>query len=352
MFIRYILLFCILSIILFSINESGKSPSKKDLLKYNNLSYFYDGKFHNIYKSIYGFKKLERFGIVEKEYNNSNNFQNKNKLTIKPIFNDVPDYFSIYWLGHSNIIFELSNKRIIVDPVFGNGLPVPFLSFRWVKSPIKRDELPKIDYVLITHNHYDHLERKTIKFLKNKVSKFIVPLGVDVILKSWGVKSDKIVALGWGDKIKLNNIVVNAEPAIHFSGRFLLDGNKTLWNSYVLQILESEKIKKQIFCAGDSGYGEHIDYIAKKYKSSFDLMAIEIDAWNWKWPYIHMFPQEVIEVAKKLNTKYILPVHYGVFPLGMHKRYTSLNIVTELAKKEKIIEKLLIPEIGEKTTIK
>ena len=232
-------------------------------------------------------------------------------------------------------------------------MPIPFLSLKWQNTSIKRKELPKIDFVLITHNHYDHLERKTIQYLNKKNVLFIVPLGLSDTLEWWGIHKDKIIELGWGEKYQNSDIVFNAEPAIHFSGRWIFDQNKTLWNSYVIQSIneKNDKIDKQIFCAGDGGYGEHIEYIANKYHN-FDISLIEIDAWNEKWPYIHMFPKEVIQATKQLNSKYILPVHYGIFPLGMHNYDTSIKMIIDYAKKEKIIEKLLTPTIGEKITIK
>lgn len=346
--------------------EIGKTPSNETLKKYEKLNYFYNNSFHNIYKSINIYKDIEHIEKYEKINNDGmfkmfikskietikyRKYQKKYKQTNieKPNFKGEPSSCSIYWLGHSNTIIELYGKRIIIDPVFDNGMPFLFISLKWQKQPINREKLPKIDFVLITHNHYDHLERKTIQVLNKKNVFFIVPLGVGETLKYWGVKEENFIELGWQETYKNNNIIFTAEPAIHFTNRWLFDGNKTLWNSYVIQSIDTKtnNINKQIFCAGDGGYGEQINYIANKYKY-FDIMIMEIDAWNTKWPYIHMFPKEVIISAKQLNTKYILPVHYAIFPLGMHKYDTSIKMIKDYAKQENIYEKLLIPKMGEK----
>lgn len=368
MFVFLLFLF-IVFLSLYISREIGKTPSEETLKKYEKLDYFYNNFFHNIYKSINIYKDIENIEKYEKINNDGmlkmfikskietikyKKYQKKYKQANieKPTFKWEPNGCSIYWLGHSNTIIELYGKRIIIDPVFDNGMPFPFISLKWQNAPINREELPNIDFVLITHNHYDHLERKTIQFLNKKNVFFIVPLGVGETLKYWGVKEENFIELGWAETYKNNNIVFTAEPAIHFANRWLFDSNKTLWNSYVIQYInqQTNKVDKQIFCAGDSGYGEQIDYIANKYKY-FDIMTMEIDAWNTKWPYIHMFPKEVIISAKQLNTKYILPVHYAIFPLGMHKYNTSIEMVKDYAKRENIYKKLLISKIGEKIVL-
>ena len=344
--------------------EFGRTPSKVEVKQFEKLPYFKDGQFFNMYKSI------EEFKIPSKDEDNSTNwtlrelfavflnsskYKPKHKVEIinlnRNSFGKIPDYdLSLYWLGHATTIFEINQKRIIVDPVFGNTAPVPFVIKRMVRSPIRRNQLPHIDFVLITHNHMDHLERKTIR--KLRYAHFIVPLGVGVALRGWGVKKENITELGWGDKFVSENIIFNAEPAMHFSQRSLWDFNKTLWNSYVLQsIYGKETLNRKIFVAGDGGFGTHIDEIAKKY-GKFDLITIEIDAWNVRWPYVHMFPREVVEVAKKLQTRYILPVHYGTYPLGAHKYDISINMLLDEVRHHNMKDKLLTPKMGEKVVIK
>lgn len=347
--------------------EVGKIPNDNDLSKFKTLPYFKNGRFINIYNSIDGFKNdgNERYNFDFKTMMKMLFFQKNNPKQTMPIihlnkndFSYLPSDFAVYWLGHSNVIFELSGKRIIVDPTFSNAGPVPFIVKRYVNSPLNIRDLPHFDYVLITHNHYDHLERKAIKALNQQVNTtFIVPLGLSTTLIGWGVKKEKIVEIGWGQSLTFGNLIFNGEPAIHFSGRWLNDSGKTLWNSYVIQVKSNDNddnnnIKRQIFCAGDGGYGTQIDYIAKKYGKygGFDIATIEIDAWNTGWPYVHMFTKEALEVAKKLNTKYLLPVHWGVYNLAMHNWKTSINMLLDENKKIHITN-ILTPMIGEKLNL-
>ena len=367
LFMLLVIIFIIICCLFLLKREVGSIPNDNDLSKFKTLPYFKNGRFINIYNSIDGFKNdgNERYNFDFKTMMKMLFFQKNNPKQTMPIihlnkndFSYLPSDFAVYWLGHSNVIFELSGKRIIVDPTFSNAGPVPFIVKRYVNSPLNIRDLPHFDYVLITHNHYDHLERKAIKALNQQVNTtFIVPLGLSTTLIGWGVKKEKIVEIGWGQSLTFGNLIFNGEPAIHFSGRWLNDSGKTLWNSYVIQVKSNDNddnnnIKRQIFCAGDGGYGTQIDYIAKKYGKygGFDIATIEIDAWNTGWPYVHMFTKEALEVAKKLNTKYLLPVHWGVYNLAMHNWKTSINMLLDENKKIHITN-ILTPMIGEKLNL-
>lgn len=307
---------------------------------YTKLSYYKNGRFISPISSEHTFKRDvpdEQFSFFRIFFKSKN--APKDKLpTVKPVFSEVTSDFTLYWLGHSSTIIELDGRRLIIDPVFDNSAPMPFVISRYVKSPIKRSELPKIDYVVLTHNHYDHLERKTVKKLQN--AKFIVPLGVADTLAKWGVNRNNIVELAWEDNFKDDKLSFTFLPTIHFSGRSLNDQNKTLWGSYVIQ-----SKNKKIFWGGDGGYGQHFTKYVKQY-APFDFIALEIDAWNENWANIHMFPDEVVKVANDLQTKYILPIHWAVFDLAMHPWQESINYVVDEAKKNDV--KLITPKIGEK----
>ena len=367
LFMLLFVVITILSCISLLKREVGKIPNDKDLSKFKGLPYFQNGRFVNIYENITGFKNdgNEKYNFDFKTMVKMLFFQKNNPKQQMPIthlnknnFSTIPSEFAVYWLGHSNVIFELSGKRIIVDPTFSNAGPVPFIVKRYVNSPLNIRDLPHFDYVLITHNHYDHLERKAIKALNQQANTtFIVPLGLSTTLISWGVKNDKIVEIGWGQSVAFDDLIFNGEPAIHFSGRWLNDGGKTLWNSYVIQVKtnnnsDNNAIKRQIFCAGDGGYGTQIDYIAKKYikYGNFDIATIEIDAWNTGWPYVHMFTREVLEIASKLKVKHLLPVHWGVYNLAMHNWKKSINMLLDENRKIHITN-ILTPMIGEKLNL-
>lgn len=335
---RIISLFSLLVVFIIIINtKNNKTP-----LGTENLSYYNNGVFMTVTKSLdhelYRYKNNEEkwsiFAIIGK----SKNAPKSQLPSVKPVFDEKPSDFAIYWLGHSTTILELNNKRILIDPVFGNAAPVSFVVCRYNKPVIKRKELPKLDYILITHNHYDHLEKRTIKYLKN--NKFIVPLGVGNTLINWGVKKENITELAWNEEFKENSIYIKALTGIHFSGRSLTDGNKTLWNSYIIQ-----GRNKKIFWSGDTGYGTQFREFGELY-GPFDIVAIEIDAWNKNWADIHMFPHEVVKATKELKAEYLLPIHWAVFDLAMHPWNESIERVVEEVNKNHV--KILTPKMGEK----
>ena len=308
--------------------------------KYTDLEYYKDGKFENNKQIVNHFERLKKCKLkmfLDFVFTSKN--APKHKLpTIKPTFNDIPEDFAMYWLGHSSVIIELNGKRIIIDPVFKNAAPVPFVIKRYQESIITRQELPKIDYVFITHNHYDHLEKNTVKLLNN--SHFIVPLGISKILKKWGINENNITELSWNEEFEDESLKIISLPSVHFSGRGLKDNNKTLWSAFVIK-----SKNKTIFWSGDTGYDEKLLEVYKKYKP-FDIIALEIDAWNNAWPDVHLFPDQVIEITKELQPKYLLPIHWGVFDLAIHPWNESIELVYGKAKENNI--SLLTQKIGEK----
>lgn len=322
--------------------EIGWSPSKEELKSFEKLSYFKDGKFHGPEEMRFYPDKVRNGPAGFSRMLMQSRFAPDKPLPQvklnKDSFAVVPESFALYWLGHSSVILELGGKRIAFDPVLGNAAPVPFAVPRYNLAPIDYDNLPTVDYVIITHNHYDHLERRSVQALKN--SHFIVPLGVGAALRGWGVKNENITELGWGDVFSEDDLIISAETAIHYSGRAKLASNETLWSSYVIKYDD-----KSIYWGGDSGYGKHFKEIAQKH-GSFDLTALEIDAWNPGWPNIHLFPEEAVQAVQDLNAKQILPLHWGVFDLALHPWHESIDMLWNAADNTDI--EILTPIMGEK----
>jgi L-ascorbate metabolism protein UlaG (beta-lactamase superfamily) len=258
----------------------------------------------------------------------------------KKDFSKTPLSFAIYWLGHSTALLELDGHRILIDPIFENAGPLPGITKRFGASLLKREELPDIDVLLITHDHYDHLEAKTIKYFADMNIKFVVPLGIGARLRGWGVSEDKITELAWHQSYDLKGIKITASPAIHYSGRSNADRNKTLWASYVIQ-----GRKKNIFWSGDTGYGSHFKQIGKKY-GPFDVAFVEIDAWNNGWPNTHLFPDQVIKVVSDVKAKYLFPIHLATFDLALHPWNESIQTVSKLAESSNVA--LITPIMGQK----
>lgn len=254
-----------------------------------------------------------------------------------------PAITRVYWLGHAAAIIELAGYRIAIDPVLDNAAPVAGLVKRYQPPVICREQLPSIDLVLITHNHYDHLERRTVQAIAKHSPKarFLVPLGLKITLIRWGISDANIIELAWEASFEvLKGLKVVAEPSAHFSGRGLSDHNLTAWNSYALiNIATNEKI----FWGCDGGYGPHFKAIGQKHQG-FNWIALEIDAWNQRWPYIHLSPEEVLAATKDLQTKRLMPIHWGVFNLADHKFSESIEKLLKLKPAELIIE---TPKMGE-----
>lgn len=262
------------------------------------------------------------------------------KIISKSDFSETPDKFAVYWLGHCSIILELDEKRILIDPVFENAGPLPGITPRYDVSPLERTELPQVDLVIITHDHYDHLETATIKFLADKEVKFIVPLGVGDRLENWGVSKEKITELAWNEEITHSTIKITACPGIHYSGRGKSDRNKTLWAGYVIKGQD-----KNIFCSGDTGYGKHLKQIGEQY-GPFDMAFVEIDGWNKGWPQTHLFPDEAIKLCQDVGTNLLFPIHWGTFDLALHPWNESIQMVSDKAKENDI--EMVTPILGEK----
>lgn len=221
---------------------------------------------------------------------------------------------SFAWFGHSTIIMKLDNYVVITDPVFNNAAPIPNIVEPFgVKKPITIKDLPeKIDVVIISHDHYDHLDYEAIEALNNRVSLFLVPLGVKGHLTEWGVPADKIKEKDWYQSVEFNSITFTMTPARHYSGRRGNDKNKTLWCSWVIK-----SSKLSVFFNGDSGYFSEFEKIGDKY-GPFDISFIENGAYDENWAEIHMFPKQSVQASIDLKSKLMFPIHWGKFDLSNH----------------------------------
>lgn len=246
----------------------------------------------------------------------------------------------VVWFGHSTFLLNMDGKIILVDPVFsGSAAPFGFMVKRFQKPVLELSELPTIDYIVISHDHYDHLDMESIKFFKDKKTLFVAPLGVGSHMIGWGIPSNRITELDWWQTHTQDGLEVTATPAQHFSGRNGIHDNTTLWASWVLKS-ESHKI----YFSGDSGYDTHFKDIGEKY-GPFDLAFIENGQYNPKWKEVHMLPEESIQAFKDLNAKRYFPVHWGMFELAFHSWYEPIQKISEMAWDNSI--KLVSPKLGE-----
>ena len=252
----------------------------------------------------------------------------------------------LVWFGHSSYFIQIDGKRILVDPVMsGHASPFRFSIKAFEGSDAYTpDDIPEIDYLFITHDHWDHLDYKTMLQLKPKIKKVICALGVGEHLEYWGFSKDIIIEKDWHEKILLDSgFVAHTVPTRHFSGRGLTR-NKSLWTAFVLQTPTM-----QLFIGGDGGYDIHFAETAAKF-GAFDLVILENGQSNKSWKYIHTSPEEALQAAKDLQAKRMLPVHSSKFALALHDWDQPLKRIAELSKDENLM--LLTPMIGEAVNLK
>lgn len=245
------------------------------------------------------------------------------------------------WLGHSSYYLQTDGVSFLIDPVLSlYGSPFKYFNKAFKGSDIfKPEEIPGIDYLVITHDHFDHLDYPTVKSIEERTDKAIIPLGVGAHLERWGYSENKLIEEEWGAEVELkNNIKLAFTPARHFSGRRIRQ-NDTLWSSYVLTTPT-----KRIFLGGDSGYDSHFKAIGEKY-GPFDYAVLENGQYGEAWRYIHTLPEDVVQAAIDLKAQRIIPVHAAKFALALHPWNEPLQKITVLGKEKKL--NILTPMIGE-----
>lgn len=219
----------------------------------------------------------------------------------------------VVWFGHSSYLLKVEGLTILVDPVFsGHAAPVSFMAKAFAGADrYGVAEMPEIDILLLTHDHYDHLDYVTVKRLAPRVQRICTSLGVGAHLEYWGVAAAKIIELDWWENWGWNGWVLTAAPARHFSGRGLRRGG-TLWSSFVLK-----GKGHSLYLGGDSGYSAHFSLIGQRC-GPFELAILECGQYGRHWPYIHMMPEQTLEAAMDLRASALMPVHWGKFRLSLH----------------------------------
>jgi L-ascorbate metabolism protein UlaG (beta-lactamase superfamily) len=251
----------------------------------------------------------------------------------------------IVWFGHSSYLIKYKGINVLVDPVFsGHASPFSFSVKAFPGSDVyKVEDMPAVDMLILTHDHFDHLDYKTVLALQPKVTHIYTSLGVASHLKHWGIAGNKITEFDWWETQKITgNIQLTATPARHFSGRQFGRG-KTLWSSFILE-LNSYKI----YIGGDSGYDSHFKTIGEKH-GAFDIAVLECGQYGKDWPYIHMMPEEVVQAAKDLNAKLLLPVHWAKFSLSLHAWNEPADRVVKAANESN--QSITTPMIGEPVSL-
>ena len=218
------------------------------------------------------------------------------------------------WLGHSSWFIQLGGRRILVDPVFSDFAgPFSFLIKAFAGTNVYRaEDMPEIDCLLVSHDHWDHLDYPTVRALRSKVKQVMCPLGVGAYFQDWDYPEEKIYEGDWGGSMALGkDMTIHVLPARHFSGR-LFKENRTLWAGFVIQ---TPNLK--IFFSGDSGYGPHFANIGEAFHG-FDLVLLDCGQYDPRWAYVHMTPEEAARAAQDLGAQALIPGHVGRFTIANH----------------------------------
>lgn len=250
------------------------------------------------------------------------------------------------WLGHSSLLLDVDGKRYLTDPLwYQRASPFRYAGpRRFFENPLRLNEVPAIDAILLSHDHYDHLDRQSILHLTQRGIPVITFLGVGKRLKDWGVPSSLVTELDWWDSVSLGQgHAISAAPARHFSGRWLTDRFSTLWGSFAI----SGPLHK-VYYGADSGYYDGFVTIGEKL-GPFDLALLEIGAYNEEWEAIHMGPEKAVQAAIDLKADLLMPIHWGTFNLAMHAWQEPVERLITAAEKKAV--PLVLPAPGETTTI-
>jgi L-ascorbate metabolism protein UlaG (beta-lactamase superfamily) len=246
------------------------------------------------------------------------------------------------WLGHSSLMINIDGYRVLTDPVFEKRVSVIGPSRFNGAVPLDIHRVPTVDAVIISHDHYDHLNKYSVQQLTGRTNRFIVPLRVGARLVKWGVPEEKIVELDWWKTYSIDEaLTITATPAQHFSGRGLTDRNRTLWASWVVRTPYHN-----LFYSGDSGYFDGFKQIGRKY-APFDMTFIECGAYNRSWSQVHMFPEQTVLAHLDLGGSILHPIHWGTFNLALHPWYEPMERVTAAADAMNV--SIATPVVGETT---
>ncbi|TAA73658.1 MBL fold metallo-hydrolase [Planococcus salinarum] len=318
----------------------GSNPSKDQEEFYSSFDNYKDGKFVNLPSTIPA-------GSIDSPPNwDSTDGQTRppGQLPIAEFdWNKIGEKGdSLTWLGHSAFILSLDNNKILIDPMLGpTASPLSFIGPKRYSKDLMNiiEELPPIDAVFITHDHYDHLDYQSIKGLKSKVAHFFVPYGVGNHLIEWGVAEGDITELNWWDETEFQGLTLALTPAKHSAGRAVLNQKSTLWGGWA--ILGDET---RFYTSGDSGYDGHFKEIGDRY-GPFDIALIEGGQYDERWPDSHMVPEESVQASIDVQGEQMMLTHWGAFTLARHGWAEPIERATKAAE-EKDVD-LIAPQIGE-----
>ena len=319
--------------------EFGGEMDEMSLNKAESSPQYMDGNFENTPKAI-----PSNLMITFKE-------QRGDQVRIPPALfpTEVPSIsdtvgmgIKATWFGHATVYIEMDGKRIMTDPMLSShAFPVKWVApERYNPPPMKVEDLPVIDFVTISHDHFDHLDMNTVMALSKKGTKFFVGIGIKAHLIRWGISAEQIFEMDWWESVNIDDYTIHCTPARHYSGRKWMD-NSTLWTSWVI-----ESSHHKIYHSGDSGYGPHFKEIGEKF-DQIDISFIKIGDYGVDpgWRDIHMITERSLEAAKDLNSVMMFPIHWGTFSLSYHDWFEPINLAIKYAEEKSV--PLVTPKLGQ-----
>ena len=312
---------CLLYLTTDGLRQFGKPPSDERQKRYLSSGHFDNGKFHNKYGVELAFSSSDYWKLFKRLFFGKEVRQPDVKIPVNKLrtddFTDLPDSgLTFTWLAHSTVLLEIDGKRILTDPVWKERTSPSSLAGpkRFHEMPIELKDLPPIDIVILSHDHYDHLDMEAVKFLAERGCTFLTALGVGSHLEYWGIDSSRIYEMNWWDAYLLaNDYKIICTPAQHFSGRSWVGGrNKTFWSTWSIA-----GPHHRVFFCGDTGEIPEMKEVGEKI-GPFDLTLMKIGAYDDKWPDIHLTPEQSVRLHHDLKGQLFMPIHWGSFNLAFH----------------------------------
>jgi L-ascorbate metabolism protein UlaG (beta-lactamase superfamily) len=321
----------------------GAKPSRKKRKTYREYDNYKRGKFSNIMPQFTVFESAEfKDESLHPKETRTPDFELPIVRLDKASFDTKIEAPRITWFGHSTLLVEMEGKTLLIDPMFG-GVASPLLTVgnqRFKPGlPLSIEDLPAIDAVLMTHDHYDHLDYESILAIKDRVPQFFIPLGMHGHLRRWGIPAAKIQEFNWYEETKLGDIRLVFTPSHHYSGRSWRDRFLSLWGGWIMQ-----SSNHNIYLSGDGGYGPHFSRIGEEY-GPFDFAMMECGQYSRYWRQNHLFPEEAAKAAHDVKAEIIMPIHWGGFALAMHSWDDPVKRFLEAAATYEI--PVTTPKIGE-----
>ncbi|MEU2348427.1 MBL fold metallo-hydrolase [Modestobacter sp. NPDC049651] len=307
---------------------------------------FADGKFHNSLPTPALSPANARDGLLRQWHEDRHRGRPGGPIPLTtPELPAEAAELAVTWFGHSSALLEVDGQRVLVDPVWGERVsPSPLIGpTRLHEPPVPVESLPPVDAVLISHDHYDHLDLPTVRaLLHGQSAPFVVPVGIGVHLRGWGVPEDRIVELDWDQETTVGGLTLTCTEARHFSGRFFAR-DTTLWSSWVVS-----GPRHRVFFGGDTGYTPAFAGIGARL-GPFDLTLQPIGAYNDAWHAIHMDPEEAVRAHGDLGGQVLVPIHWATFNLAFHRWAEPVQRLVAAARERGV--QVVVPRPGERVDV-